>query len=77
MERISTMYASLLVILKSVVTWAITIQTVLVLVAGTVVESWPDGSRWALVIAGFLGTAIAAIRKVTPTEPGTEGILPK
>ena len=76
MDKLTNLLESAKVILKSVVAYALVAQTILVLIAGTVVESWPDGGRWALVIAGFLGTAIAAIRKVTPTDPGTEGILP-
>ncbi len=69
------------VILKSFVALAVALQTAVVVFAADIGEVAPllsDGAgEVAAMILGGLAAAGIAVRKVTPTAPGSEGVLPE
>ena len=74
-NRIARIIAGLIVIGRSFVALAVALQTAFVLFAAQVAESWPDGARVAILIAGGLGSAALAVRRVTPVEKEDRGVL--
>ncbi|MGD9798260.1 MAG: hypothetical protein AB7H43_15290 [Acidimicrobiia bacterium] len=70
-----------LVVLKAAPTYLTAIAVVLPLLAGDLAEVLPAGAaetvgEVALVIAAWLGAAVAIIRRVTPVAEHRRGLLP-
>lgn len=72
--RITKIIQGIIVIAKSFVAFAVLLQTVFVIYAAQFADSQPGWARVAVVVAGGLGAAATAVRKVTPSD--TTGVLP-
>ncbi|MGE3835765.1 MAG: hypothetical protein AB7H43_13425 [Acidimicrobiia bacterium] len=75
------LWARIVVILTAAPTYLTAIAAVLPLIAGDLAEVLPAGAaetvgHVALVVAGWLGAAVAIIRRVTPVAASRRGLLP-
>lgn len=67
-------YARVLVVLKAAPTWLVALSTVVTIVASEV--DIPAVAEWSVKVVGWLGVAVAIIRRVTPVLPAERGLLP-
>lgn len=65
------------VIIKSAVTLMVAAQTALTVFAVQIVDEWPAGARWSMIVVGGLVAAVAGLRRVTPVAVADRGVLPK
>lgn len=71
------MIKKITVILKSVLTWLVAIQTALTwIIASGTLDGTPVVIEWGLVILGIIGVAVTFIRRVTAVDVSERGILP-
>lgn len=72
--------ARIKVVASAAVTWITAVAVVLPLVAGDIAEVMPAQAETithvALIVAGWLGAAVAIIRRVSTVLPDERGILP-